>query len=115
MSTHIEDIEWEKPNGEKMSKGEFIMHHTCLREWENLGVFPTHEDYVADGIYMEEVELRPRLLCDFKVTVNEDSTVNFEVTKSNETPQKLYYGSYLKSVTELNGELRRIGEAFVPA
>lgn len=110
MTIEVEKIEWEKPNGERMSNGEFIMHHSCKTHWEQLGIYPVHDHFVKDGIYMKNVEFKPEKYCSFKVTVNEDSTVNFEIFSDPTKQNELIYGKYLKHVDEINQELRLIRE-----
>lgn len=73
--THVEE-----KNGEVLPAADFVLKHVPTYAWEELGVFPTEDERVRDGVVVDSVYLwgheRPFTLA---IKPNENGTVNVEV------------------------------------
>lgn len=99
--------EVEEPDGEVLSASEFVMKHVPPHAWEKLGVFPTEEERVADGVVVREVFLwnRPQPFI-LSIKPNEDRTVNVEVFQ--EGNDQALYGRYLQHTRSLGDILEAL-------
>lgn len=102
--------EVEEHNGEVLSASEFVMKHIPTYTWENLGVYPTDEERVSDGIVVDEVFLwNYPIPLTLSIKPNDDMTVNVEVFRQGE--QEAVYGRYLQDANDLKDILNALQTA----